>query len=103
MKKTGKSDKKIKAEIKIMLLIIYYTLAEFMSLMAFNIFAYLNFRDEVEQLFFCESTGDQEYKLNSNIIHGIRALRMTTVIVSIVPVVALLFTFNPKTCRKIKK
>ncbi len=103
MKKTGNSNRKMKAEIKIMLLIIYYTLAGFMGLMSSTIYVYLNISDDVQQMFFCESTGGQECELNFNTIHSIRVSRVKNVVLGLVPVVALLFTFDPKACRKIKK
>ena len=92
------------AEVKIMMEIIHHTLVGIVGLI-FTTFlseTVASITEELTDLFLCESMGDQECDgLSLNSINILNALGVTTtVLIGFFPVLALLFTINPRVCSK---
>ena len=63
-----------------------------------------NTRDHMEELILCETIENLECNVNLDTYHIFRALSVVAIVLlSFLPVVALLFSFDPKICRKIKE
>ena len=85
-----------KAEIKVTAIIIYYVLLGVMGLVAFTYFMRLN-ADAISQYIVCQSSGkescQEEFSISKNDIFFMAA---PIVMVSLLPVVAILFSCDPK-------
>ena len=99
-KKVGKVGM---AEIKIMLIIMYYIVVGVMGLISFTYHEVktISNRERLEELILCESRGNKKCVVNLVTIDNIRNLSVVVVVmVAFLPIVAILFTFNPKACQK---
>ncbi len=91
-----------KADIKIMIVFIYYTLVGAMGLMSSTYAGFGNVGDTLQELIICESTGNRECNnINLDTYHSLRMLSVVNIVTLFLsPVVAILISFNPKACRK---
>ena len=93
-----------KAQVKMAVVVLYYTIVGSMSLISFTYFEVKSkaSRDSLESLFLCESTGDLDCTdISLESITTLNALAvMVIVLVAFLPVVAVVFSFDPKICTR---
>ena len=91
-----------KAEVKIMIVFIYYTLVGTIGLISSTYAGYSNVGDSLQELFICESSGNQDCSnIDSDIYHHLGILSVINILIlNFSPVVALLISINPKACKK---
>ncbi len=101
-KKVGKVGK---AEIKMAVIVLYYIVVGVLSLITFTYFevkAKAN-RESLFELFLCESMGNLDCDIDLESIDTFDVLAVLVIVmVALFPVIAVLFSFDPKTCRKTK-
>lgn len=103
----GKKVSKVsKAEIKMVVVVLYYIIAGVLCLYTFTYFevkAKAN-RDSLAELFLCESSGNSEcgdVNIDSVDLLNVQAVAVI-VMVAFFPVVALVFSYDTKTYNKVK-
>ncbi len=98
-KKVGRVGK---AQIKIMAVIIYYTILGVMGLVAYTVFEVADsYRKTIVQYVLCESTGLSECEVtNDNTI--LILSKLVIIMISLLPVVAILFNCDPKAWKKFR-
>lgn len=92
-----------KAQVKITFIIIYYVLVGVMGLVTFTYYrASSTYRETIVEYILCEISGMQDCILDLGVIYDIISALTTTVImmISLLPVMAILFSCNPQACKK---
>ena len=91
-----------KAQLKLTAIIIYYTLFGVMGLVTFTYFeANTDYRDSITEYILCESGALPDCALDFGTIDVVTVLSVIVVVtISLLPVLALLFSCNMQCCRK---
>ena len=92
-----------KAEIKIAMVLIYYTFVGVMGLVSFTVSDRQDhiIAGRIMTLIICESTGTQVCDVNMDSQRSIEVLSVVSIVMtSFLPVIAVLFSFDLKACRK---
>lgn len=86
-----------KAELKIMITFVYYIIMGVISHVSY----FANTQDDIQLLILCESTGNRECNVDLSAYNRSRILNIVAfVMVTLLPVVAILFNFDPKACTR---
>lgn len=99
-KKVGKVGM---TEVKMILIVTYYIIVGVMGLIAFTYHEVktISNRERLKELIICESTGNRKCVVNLVTIDHIRSLSVVVIVLlSSLPIVALLFTCNRNMCLK---
>lgn len=100
--RTGKGTSNVgKAEIKIIVVILYFTLMGIMGLMSISFYEFSNIKEHLVESFLCEN-GSQEcnnQKLATFNTFAVLSV-VATSLFTFAPVVAVLFSLDLKLCRK---
>ena len=86
-----------KAFVKTFIILSYYILVGIVGQMTFTY--YEANRDKLVGRILCSSVANQEFKCDANVDTTLKVLSIGAIImIAFMPVVALIFSFNPKTC-----
>lgn len=98
-KKIGKVGK---AQIKISIILIYYTVLGVVGLVSLTYFEVKIFNSEgLREFFLCESLGNPDCFLDVAPIKNIKALSVSVIVMlSFLPVIVLIFSFDYQACKK---
>ena len=99
-------DAAVKAQLKIGCMIMYYTLLGVFSLVLFTYTeANTGYQEGIREHILCESGGQSDCVLDLGISNNV--ISATSVIIyvmlSFLPVFAILFSYNPKSCRSTRQ
>ena len=92
-----------KAEVKIMIVFIYYTLVGVSGLISSTYAQYSDVGSRIQELFICESTGDRDCSdIDLDTFQRLGTLSVVNIIILYFsPVIAVLISINPKSyCAK---
>ena len=93
------------AQLKITAVLIYYTVIGVMGLvtatLSFTSYATKSTREAITQYILCENSGESDCKLDSAIVSNVGNLSVAVIVLfSFLPVVAILFSCDPRACRR---
>lgn len=97
-----KSSVATKAEVKIIVVILYFTIMGIMGLMSISFYEFNNISDRLTKALLCENSADEtncEENLEEFSVFAILSV-VAFAAFAFAPVVAILFSFNAKNCRE---
>ena len=99
---TGKKESTVgKVEIKIIVVIVYFTLMGVMGLMSISFYEFNNISNRLEEAFLCENSEEEECDYENDSFSAFAVLSVVAfALFAFAPVVAILFSFKREAFRK---